>query len=156
MLFFLMMNPFHNRRPVLIVEDRWEDTFLLQRLIRSTKLEYPVQTSSGANQAIEWLRVCVNQGDPKPFLILLDIGSPLSNGFDVLEFVSENDEIKGIDVVMLAASDDPAARQRAQELGASGYLLKFPSTQTLAEVIQQAAQRVSSPRQAVEFRSQTS
>jgi CheY-like chemotaxis protein len=132
------MNPFQDRAPVLIVDEHWEDTFLLQRLIRSTKTGHPVQTASGAQQAIEWLRLCLSLGNPKPFLIFMDTGSPLNNGFDVLQWVRENADLKDVAVVMLSSSEDPANLQRAHDLGAQGYLLKYPSSQTLAEVIERA------------------
>jgi Response regulators consisting of a CheY-like receiver domain and a winged-helix DNA-binding domain len=70
----------------------------------------------------------------KPSLILLDImlsGSDM-NGFDVLEFLKKNEELKKIPVMVLTNLDSEA--KVAKEIGAVEYLVK--ANVSLDEVIQ--------------------
>jgi len=122
--------------PVLIVDDRWEDVFLLQRLLRSTKTTRRVCTAGGGPEAIRYFVDCIEYGAQIPALVLLDISMPTKDGFDVLRWIRQHEAFKHVVVVMLSVSDDPADISKAQELGAQGYLAKYPSSQTLAEILE--------------------
>jgi CheY-like chemotaxis protein len=130
--------------PVLIVDDRWEDNFLLQRLLRVAKIRNPVITAGGGAEAMDLVEHCLRDGRPAlPCLIYVDLNMPDKNGFDVLQWVREHSALNEVAVVMLAGSDSPADAARAYELGAQSYLVKYPSSQTLAEIVELASLPVS-------------
>ena len=60
---------------------------------------------------------------------------PVNNGFDVLHWLRGHDAFKSVVVFMISVSDAPSDRSKAQELGAQGFLSKYPSTQTLEEIL---------------------
>lgn len=130
--------------PVLIVDDRWEDNFLLQRLLRVAKIRNPVITAGSGAEAVDLLEHCLRDKRPAlPCLVYLDVGMPERSGFDVLQWIRDHAALNEVAVVMLSASDNPADVQRAYELGAQSYLVKYPSSQTLAEVVELASLPIS-------------
>lgn len=60
----------------------------------------------------------------KPDLILLDIVMPEMDGFEVLEKISQNTEMKDIPVIIISNSGQPVELDRAKNLGAKDCLVK--------------------------------
>jgi CheY-like chemotaxis protein len=59
-----------------------------------------------------------------PDLILLDVMMPKMNGFDVLDALKGDPNVRHIPVIMLTNLEQPADIQRAADLGAHSYLVK--------------------------------
>jgi len=64
----------------------------------------------------------------KPDIILLDILLPKKDGLFVLEQIKEGVETAGIKVVAFSNFDDPGARQAAEQIGVTAYLIKTDFT----------------------------
>jgi DNA-binding response OmpR family regulator len=60
----------------------------------------------------------------KPDLILLDLILPRMNGFEVLEGIRKEDDIKDIPVIILTNLESAGDVQKAIEFGAKDYLVK--------------------------------
>ncbi|MGN0497326.1 MAG: PleD family two-component system response regulator [Lachnospiraceae bacterium] len=69
-------------------------------------------------------------------LILLDIEMPQMNGFQTLEKIKEDSEIKDIPVMFLSASFDEADIDRALRMGALDYVKKPFLPQLLEEQVE--------------------
>ena len=63
-------------------------------------------------------------------LILLDIMMPEMNGYDVLQYLKSNPDLRHIPVVMLSALDEMESVVRCIKMGAEDYLFK-PFDRTL-------------------------
>jgi CheY-like chemotaxis protein len=104
--------------PVLLVVDDNENNryTLVQRLKR---LGYSdVATAVDGRQALECLR-------EKAFdLILLDVMMPELNGYEVLERLRADDQLRHLPVIMISAVDQVDSVVRCIELGAEDYLPK--------------------------------
>ncbi len=72
--------------------------------------------------------------EKKPDLILLDLILPKLDGFEVLKKVKEDEEIKGIPVIVLTNLERIEDIEKALELGATTYLVK--ANYTLEEVLE--------------------
>lgn len=59
-----------------------------------------------------------------PDLLLLDLRMPGVSGFDILEAIRADEELKYLPVIVLTAATDPASKLKALELGASEFLAK--------------------------------
>jgi DNA-binding response OmpR family regulator len=59
-----------------------------------------------------------------PDLILLDLGLPAGDGFQVLERLKMNTELAHIPVIVLSARDPEATEKRAMKAGARAYFQK--------------------------------
>ena len=74
----------------------------------------------------------------RPDAILLDLGLPAGDGFQVLERLKMNTELAHIPVIVLSARDVEANERRALKAGASAYLQKPVDDEDLLETIAKA------------------
>ena len=78
---------------------------------------------------------------PLPSLIILDLGLPddtgFEAGFEILEWLAEQEEVSRIPVIVFTASEDPEHARRAYALGARRFLLKVKDYGNLAKAVEE-------------------
>jgi len=77
----------------------------------------------------------------KPDLVVLDISIPAGGGFTVAQRMKNLAATAGTPIIFLTASNDPAHRERARELGAAAFLEKPYDIEELLEAIKRALAR---------------
>ncbi len=108
-------------KKILIVDD---DTFLLDMYsLKFVKSNFDVSTALGPEVALEKLR----QGF-EPDIILLDIMMPVMDGFELLENIKKEKLASSSIFIFLSNRGQKSDIDRANELGASGYIVKASST----------------------------
>jgi len=72
----------------------------------------------------------------KPDMILLDIVMPKKNGYEVLEEIHKDEELKKIPVIVISNSGQPVEIERILALGAKDYVVKaqFSPEEVLAKM----------------------
>ncbi len=75
--------------------------------------------------------------NPDADMVLLDLAMPGASGFSGL--VSLRSQYAGIPVVIVSATDDQASIRRAMELGASGFIPKSSSMETIRAAVTSVA-----------------
>ncbi len=104
---------------ILLVED---DQFLLSLLkTRLEKEKFDVILAHDGPEALKLLR------ETKPDLILLDIILPGMSGFDVLEEVQKDPQLrdkKSIPVIIISNLGQESDIERGKELGVADYFVK--------------------------------
>ena len=108
-------------KPILLVEDDNVDAMTVKRALVDINVTNPLVHKQDGEEALEYLR---NEGNEKPCVILLDLNMPRMNGLELLKIIKDDEELKGIPVVVLTAS---RARQDIAEsfaYSAAGYVLK--------------------------------
>jgi CheY-like chemotaxis protein len=112
---------------VLLIEDDPSMREVLLGLMHDDRIS--LQAAKDAPGAFKLL-------EELPFdLILLDLGLPGVNGFDLLRQLKESAETQSIPVIVLTAWNSTKDKLRGFELGAVDYLTKpFESTELLARV----------------------
>jgi CheY-like chemotaxis protein len=87
----------------------------------------PLFTASDGVQALEILR---GQGGheklQQPYLVILDLSMPRMDGFEFLDVVRADPDLKDIIIYMMTTSENQADIESALERGADGY---FPKDQ---------------------------
>jgi class 3 adenylate cyclase len=113
---------------LLVVDDNEDNRYTLSR--RLTREGYTnLTTANDGKQALELLR------SRKFDLLLLDIMMPELNGYQVLEQLKADAELRHLPVIMISALEDVASVVRCIELGAEDYLPKpFDATLLRARV----------------------
>ncbi|MCI0709090.1 MAG: hybrid sensor histidine kinase/response regulator [Chloroflexi bacterium] len=101
---------------ILIVDDNPANRDMLARRIQQLGYEY--DEAENGIQALEKLRE--NSYD----LVLLDIMMPLMNGFETLEKIMDDSDLRQIPVIIISAIDDMTSVVKCIEMGAEDYLPK--------------------------------
>jgi CheY-like chemotaxis protein len=117
-----------NDQFILLVEDDPNDVLLIQRAFQKAGLRNLLKVVRDGEQAIDYLKGGGTFGQrdrfPLPFLLLLDLKMPGTDGFEVLQWVRAEPNLKRLLVVVLTSSNLQADVDRAYELGANSYLVK--------------------------------
>ena len=113
---------------ILLVEDDPNDVFLLERAFEKAGLRDLLKVVTDGGQAIDYLSGRGAYEDreqfPLPFLLLLDLKMPGTDGFEVLQWVRAQPELARLLIVVLTSSNVQSDVDRAYELGANSYLVK--------------------------------
>lgn len=128
------------RYPVIAIDDDPDDLFFITRRIHKAGVRNPIMTFSDPDEAVRhFARVRESSAFPAPAsVVFCDIKMPRTNGFEVLRWFRQQPEFAPIRFVMLSGSNERVDHERARELGANRYLVKFPPEQTFAEIIAEA------------------
>src|SRR5712691_3300357 len=125
---------------ILLVEDDPNDVLLLERAFEKAGLRDLLKVVTDGGQAIDYLsgRGVYDSREqfPLPFLLLLDLKMPGTDGFEVLEWVRKQPQLKRLLVVVLTSSNLQEDVDRAYELGANSYLVKPVSFDEMVSMIQ--------------------
>jgi CheY-like chemotaxis protein len=117
-----------NSTPILYVEDEEADVVLLQHVLGKVGIHNPLHTVKDGKQARDYLGgkepFADRQRHPLPGLVLLDLNLPYWSGFEVLEWIRQQPELRRVPVVILSSSNRPDDIARAYDAGANGYLVK--------------------------------
>ena len=129
-----------NDQTILLAEDDANDVMLIQRAFQKAGLRNVLKIVRDGDAAIKYLRGEGPYADrdqyPLPFLLLLDLKMPGTDGFEVLEWLRDEAQLKRLLVVVLTSSNLQADVDRAYELGANSYLVKPVSFDEMVHLIQ--------------------
>jgi len=103
-------------KKILLVEDEEIMIGLLQRKL--TQEGYEISVARDGEEGLKTMK------EIKPDLILLDIIMPKMGGFEVMEEMAKDEELKKIPVIVISNSGQPVELDRAQKLGAKDWLIK--------------------------------
>ena len=114
--------------PILLVEDNYNDVLLIQRAFRKAKIEPPMSIVSDGDEAISYLakqgKYADTESFPVPLLVLLDLKLPRRSGLEVLSWIRQQPQLRGLLVIVLTSSQENSDLARAYDLGANSYLVK--------------------------------
>ncbi|GBQ34587.1 chemotaxis protein CheY [Gluconacetobacter azotocaptans DSM 13594] len=73
--------------------------------------------------------------NPPPNAIITDINMPRMDGFGLIEAVRKMDQFRHIPIIVLTTESGPEKKARAREAGATGWIVKPFSTDSLVAAI---------------------
>jgi len=114
--------------PVVVLEDHEGSRRLLEKAIALYGL--PVRAAADVREFAKALRQ-----PPRPRLILLDVGLPRGNGFQILTHLRMHAQTAAIPVVLVTARSGNTDVIRGLSLGADGYLSKPVTVNALRTVL---------------------
>lgn len=125
---------------ILVVDDDENDVLLLQRAFKKAGLASWFRVVTGGEQAINYLSGKGMYADreryPLPFLMLLDLKMPGTDGFEVLRWARSESDLKQLLIVVLTSSNLQTDVDRAYELGANSYLVKPVEFDEMVHMVQ--------------------
>jgi len=103
-------------KKILLVENEEIMIGLLQKKL--TNEGYEVSVARDGEEGLKAMR------EVRPDLVLLDIIMPKMGGFEVMEEMNKDKELKKIPVIVISNSGQPVELDKAQKLGAKDWLIK--------------------------------
>ena len=105
-------------------------------LLKKGKIKNRLYTVENGIEAVKFLKKEDEYRDaPTPALVLLDINMPLMNGFQVLEKIKSDPNLKSIPVIMLTTSERDSDIDKAYALGCNSYIVKPVNFQKFLDVV---------------------
>jgi diguanylate cyclase (GGDEF)-like protein len=112
---------------LLLIDDSQDIHMLIRQRLRSDGIDV-----IGAENGVDGLRLA---GEEIPALILLDLGMPVMDGFEVLRTLKDDPATSQIPVIVLSGRDDAEDKVQGFDLGAIDYVCKpFDMTELRARV----------------------
>ena len=135
---------------IVAVDDEVDDIFFLRHLLQKTSVAHRFQPFANGEAAIAGFTSLLdaNRTETLPLVAFLDIKMAAMNGFDLLRWIRGQKPLDALPVLMFSSSDDLKDIDTARELGAQGYLKKYPSVVAMQTVLEEAREfsLVASPR----------
>lgn len=113
------------RDSVIIVDDNRSDLMVANWCYKKTGAPFPWLMFHSPESFREHLASLKANGEEPPRLVLLDVDMPTESGFDLVPLIKSDPYFAATTKVkMLTGSTSKSDRDRADELGADGYLIK--------------------------------
>lgn len=110
---------------ILVIDD---DEVDIMNIRRSFKKNNIVNQLHVANNGVEALAMLKGDGvkklNPMPKLILLDINMPKMNGFEFLNQIRQDGELRSLNIFMLTTSNHDEDYVNARQYNIAGYIVK--------------------------------
>jgi two-component system, chemotaxis family, response regulator Rcp1 len=130
---------------ILLIEDNPADIRLTIEALRMVPVPHTMTIMKDGVEAMAYLRREEPYAKaPCPDIILLDLGLPRKNGWEVLEGISSDPALKHIPVVALTTSQDAEDVSRAHAFGVDRYVVKPSELDQYFACIQSIFSRYSS------------
>ena len=110
---------------ILLVEDCPADIKLTKVALKEIRVKRNLYSVYDGVEALKFL----NQQDqyeymPRPDIILLDLGLPRKDGWEVLKEIKNDEKLKTIPVIVITVSTDPKTIFKAYQLQANSVIIK--------------------------------
>jgi len=103
---------------ILLIED---EDIIIDLLEKKLSQEgYKVVVAKDGEEGLRKMK----EMEPKPDLILLDIIMPKMGGFEVMEEMQKDPQLREIPVIIISNSGQPVELDKAKKLGAKDWLIK--------------------------------
>jgi len=134
-----MRPPSAIRRNVLLVEDDPNDRLILQHAFERAAPEIDLRMAVDGDDALNYLSGRLPYADriahPLPQIVLLDLKLPRRSGIELLKWIREGRELRGLPVFIFSSSQERRDIDLAYALGANGYLVKQVDIRALREIV---------------------
>jgi chemosensory pili system protein ChpA (sensor histidine kinase/response regulator) len=120
--------PAERRNPLIQVVD---DSLSMRKVLSGAleKAGYRVRTSKDGQEALETIQ------QSAPDLIIMDIEMPRMDGYELTSILKGRESFYQIPVVMLTSRAGIKHRQKAEEVGADGFLVKPYKEEELLQIV---------------------
>ncbi len=126
-----------------MAEDSPDDVLLVRRAFKKLAIDQRLVVANNGGSALDYLEgkgLYANRAKfPLPKLILLDLDLPRVSGFQVLDWVRRNPDLRHIPVIVLTGSVYSPDVTRAYQLGANSFLTKPADLTEFTSVVKEMA-----------------
>lgn len=123
---------------VLLVEDDPGDVVMVQEALSGWPVPTTLHVTADGIEATTFLRrEAPHEDAPRPAFVLLDLNMPRKNGFEVLDEIKNDDELKVIPVIVFSTSDEREHVLRCYSAHANAYVVKPINLDDFARVVRE-------------------
>ncbi len=120
----------------VVVDDDEIDREVIRRALLKTGNNSPVIEAEDGLEALKLLQGTEERPPlAKPYVVILDLNMPQMNGFQFLEVVRKDPELRYTPIFVLSTSDDTQDKLKAYQRCVSGYIVKSRSNQALVDAM---------------------
>lgn len=125
---------------IVAVDDEADDIFFLRHILQKVGMPHQFQPFSNGEAAMVALSAFANGDNAAnfPLVCFLDIKMVGLTGFDLLKWIRSQRGLDALPVIMYSSSDHPQDVDSARELGAQGYVKKYPSVPAMKTLLDEA------------------
>ena len=124
---------------LLVVEDNEDDIFFMERIFKQMGARCDLRFVRDGVEAVNYLAGKGQFEDrvqnPLPTIILMDLKMPRMNGFEVLEWMQKQPEIKLIPTIVVTSSTMQEDVTRAYRAGANAVMNKPVDKDSLLQML---------------------
>jgi CheY-like chemotaxis protein len=129
----------NERQTILLVDDSGNDLLFMRLAFKKAEFTFALREVCNGEEAIAYLKgegpYSERSKFPLPIVMLMDLNMPKKNGFEVLAWVRAQPALKRLAIVILTASMRSEDVERAFDLGATSFLVKPSSLETLTAMM---------------------
>jgi chemotaxis family two-component system response regulator Rcp1 len=129
---------------IVLIDDSPSDVYLTKLALEESGLQFEMTTFHSGADALRAL--CPSGGavsDPLiPDLILLDLNTPCSDGFEVLGRIRGNPGLSHVPVAIITSSNSTADQHRAALGGATTYIKKPTQLKAFIDSVSSAVKQL--------------
>ena len=118
---------------ILLVEDNPGDVRLTEIAFEGAEFDVRLHIAIDGIEAINFLK---DKESVCPDMVLLDLNLPRKDGFEVLEVVRDDSELKHLPILVLTSSSSKEDIASSYKQHANAYLIKPDSPVSFVELIQ--------------------
>jgi len=126
----------NERQTILLADDSADDLLFMRMAFKKAGGVFTLRDVSNGEEVIAYLKgdgpYHDRQKFPLPIVLLMDLNMPKKNGLDVLAWVRAQPLLKRLAVIILSASMRSEDVDSAFDVGATSFLVKPSSLETLA------------------------
>ena len=126
------------KETILLAEDDPNDVELIIAALAEHNIANPIVVTRDGAECLEYLHrqgSYENRDRGNPLLILLDLKMPKVDGFEVLQKVKNDPELKTIPVIILTSSKQEQDIVRSYDLGVNAFMVKPVEFDNFVKVI---------------------
>ena len=121
---------------ILLVEDNLGDARLIMETMKEGKIQNSLHLAKDGQKALDYLRTCLTEGGPDlPGLVLMDLNLPRMDGWELLQSIKGDPDLKHLPVIILTSSESEKDIRKSYELAANCYLTKPVELRAFMQVV---------------------
>ncbi|MCE1168000.1 MAG: response regulator [Sphingobacteriia bacterium] len=109
---------------ILLVEDDEVDIMNIKRAFVKNKVINPLHVAGNGVEALKYLTDLLENGEPLPRIILLDLNMPQMGGIEFLAKLRKSEGLSDISVFVMTTSNEEKDKMEAYKLNVAGYIVK--------------------------------
>jgi CheY-like chemotaxis protein len=127
------------RFTIVVADDDLDDQDLIRSGLKDCRVQVDIVPVYDGLKLMDYLlkRHEFKHNEDRPDLILLDLNMPLMDGFQVLNEIRKYVTLRKIPVYVITTSRSKAEREKALDMGASGFYSKGASSKDVVRIMKE-------------------